>query len=62
MDETQRWLNKASERFSKDDLNFLQTMAWNISNMENFIFSKEDISDEFFSYMRAEGHYQKHLH
>jgi len=61
-EETQLWLQEAYERFSTNDLNFLATMAWNINHMEDFIFSNDQRSNEFFSYMRTGSQYQRNLH
>jgi|TARA_R110000796_G_scaffold38392_3_gene96644 hypothetical protein len=60
--DTEEWLEEAYSRFSPEDLNFLATMAWNISHMENFIFSSEFRSKDFFEFMEKENHYLSSIH
>jgi|TARA_R100000935_G_C2788654_1_gene144974 hypothetical protein len=61
-EDTKVWLEEAYLRLSGEDLNFLATMAWNLSHMEEFIFSSETRSEDFFDHMKAEAQYQKRLH
>ena len=42
------WLEKAEEKMSEDDFNYIATMAFNLANMDEFIFGSDEVSDKFF--------------
>ncbi len=35
---------------SEDDLNHIATIAFNLANMDEFIFSNDDVCDKFLNY------------
>ena len=57
----QDWLEEAEERISEDDFNFIATMAFNLANMDEFIFGNDDVSDKFFQH-QARSQYGGLLH
>lgn len=52
-EDTQEWLIEASERLSMDDMNYIASMAWMISNMEDFIFNDDQITSDFMDHMQV---------
>ena len=52
-EDTQEWLLEASERLSADDMNYIASMAWMISNMEDFIFNDDQITSDFMDHMQV---------
>ena len=57
----QDWLEEAEQRVSEDDFNFIATMAFNLANMDEFIFGNDDVSDKFFQH-QARSQYGGLLH
>jgi len=55
------WLELAEERMSEDDFNYIATMAFNLANMDEFIFGNDDVSDKFFQH-QARSQYGGLLH
>jgi hypothetical protein len=55
------WLELAEERMSEDDFNYIATMAFNLANMDKFIFGNDDVSDKFFQH-QARSQYGGLLH
>jgi hypothetical protein len=35
---------------SEDDLNYIATIAFNLANMDEFIFSNDEVCDKFLNY------------
>lgn len=52
-EDTQEWLIEAAERLSMDDMNYIASMAWMISNMEDFIFNDDQITSDFMDHMQV---------
>lgn len=52
-EDTQEWLIEAAERLSMDDMNYIASMAWMISNMEDFIFNDDKITSDFMDHMQV---------
>lgn len=44
------WLEQAEERMSADDFNYIATLAFNLANMDEFIFSNDEVCDKFLNY------------
>ena len=57
----QDWLEEAEQRVSEDDFNFIATMAFNLANMDEFIFGNDDVSHKFFQH-QARSQYGGLLH
>ena len=55
------WLELVEERMSEDDFNYIATMAFNLANMDEFIFGNDDVSDKFFQH-QARSQYGGLLH
>jgi|TARA_R110000822_G_scaffold1062_1_gene4748 hypothetical protein len=55
------WLEKAEEKMSEDDFNYIATMAFNLANMDEFIFGSDEVSDKFFKH-QARNYYGGLLH
>jgi hypothetical protein len=55
------WLELAEERMSEDDFNYIATMAFNLANMDEFIFGNDELSDKFLHY-QARFYYSDILH
>lgn len=52
-EDMQEWLIEAAERLSMDDMNYIASMAWMISNMEDFIFNDDQITSDFMDHMQV---------
>ena len=57
----QDWLEEAEQRVSEDDFNHIATMAFNLANMDEFIFGNDEVSDKFFQH-QARTQYGGLLH
>jgi hypothetical protein len=57
----QDWLEEAEQRVSDDDFNYIATMAFNLANMDEFIFGNDEVSDKFFQH-QARNQYGGLLH
>lgn len=55
------WLELVEERMSEDDFNYIATMAFNLANMDEFIFGNDDVSHKFFQH-QARNQYGGLLH
>jgi hypothetical protein len=55
------WLELAEERMSEDDFNYIATMAFNLANMDEFIFGNDELSDKFLHH-QARFYYSDILH
>jgi len=51
-EDTQEWILEAAERLSAEDMNYIASMAWMISNMEDFIFNDDKITSDFMNHMK----------
>lgn len=55
------WLEQAEERMSEDDFNYIATLAFNLANMDEFIFGSDELSDKFLHH-QARYYYGGVLH
>ena len=55
------WLEQVEERMSEDDLNYIATLVFNLSSMDEFIFGSDEVSDKFFKH-QAKNYYGDELH
>jgi hypothetical protein len=61
-EDCEEWLQNAPHKFSSRDLNYIATLAWNLSHLEDFVFGDENRSKEFFKYMQETDRYGSELH
>jgi len=59
--EIEKWLEKAKERMPENDFNHVATLAFNLANMDEFIFGNDEVSDKFMHY-QAQHYYGGVLH
>lgn len=55
------WLEQAEERMSEDDFNYIATLAFNLANMDEFVFGNDEVSDQFLNH-QARYYYGGVLH
>jgi len=61
-EDCEEWLKLAPQKFNSRDLNYIATLAWNLSHLEDFVFADETRSKEFFKYMEESDRYGSELH
>ena len=61
-EDCEEWLKRAPNKFNSGDLNYIATLAWNLSHLEDFVFGNETRSKEFFKYMEESDRYGSELH
>ena len=61
-EDCEEWLKRAPHKFNSGDLNYIATLAGNLSHLEDFVFGDETRSKEFFKYMEESDRYGSELH
>ena len=61
-EEIDDWIESAEKNLSENDFSYIATLAWNLSNLEEFVFSTDEISNKFFDYMKETKTYHSVLH
>ena len=59
--EIDEWLEEIEDRMSDNDFDYLATIVFLLANMDDFIFSSDEVSDKFLHY-QADHHYGGDLH
>jgi len=49
-EQIEEWLEEVEGRMSENDLNHIATIAFNLANMDEFIFGNDEVCDKFLNY------------